>query len=106
MALFTAGSDGIIRFIVRVTPKASRQRIDGIAVDSDGVPMLKVAVTEVPEGGKANKAVLALLAKELDVPRTSLTVQTGAADRRKLICLQAEPAVLGRLNLWAHSLKS
>jgi uncharacterized protein YggU (UPF0235/DUF167 family) len=92
--------------MVRVTPKASRERIDGVIIDSDGVPTLKVAVTEVPEGGKANKAVLALLAKEFGVPRTQLTVQTGAADRRKLLRLEGDAAELARLNQWAAALKS
>ncbi len=105
-ALFTSGSDGIIRFMVRVTPKASRQRIDGVIIDADGVPTLKVAVLEVPEGGKANKAVLALLAKEFGVAKKQLTVQTGAAERRKLICLEGDAAELKRLNAWAMALKS
>jgi uncharacterized protein YggU (UPF0235/DUF167 family) len=104
-ALFTLGSDSVIRFMVRVTPKASRERIDGMVIDSDGVPLLRVAVTEVPEGGKANKAVLAMLAKELGVAKTQLTVQTGAAERRKLLCLKGDATELARLNKWASSLK-
>ncbi len=103
-ALFTLGSDGVIRFMVRVTPKASRERIDGVVIDSDGVPLLRIAVTEVPEGGKANKAVLALMAKQLGVAKTQLTVQTGAAERRKLLCLKGDATELARLNKWVASL--
>jgi uncharacterized protein YggU (UPF0235/DUF167 family) len=106
VTLFTAGSDGIIRFIIRVTPRASREGITGLVIDSDGVPTLKVSVTAPDDGGKANKAVLALLAKELGVPRTALTIQTGSAARRKLICLPGDPAVQARLNQWAAKLKA
>lgn len=63
---------------VRVTPKASRERI----VVEDGA--IRVYVTVVPEDGKANQAVTALLAKALGVPKTSLVLVRGAAARDKV----------------------
>ena len=47
----------------------------------------KVRVTAPPEGGKANEAVLTLLAAALHVPRTDLEVTSGRASRDKVVTL-------------------
>ena len=66
---------------VRVTPKASRARIE-----ADG-PLLRVYVTVVPEDGKANAAVPALLASALGVAKSRLTLLRGATSRDKVFRL-------------------
>lgn len=71
------------KFEVTVTPKASSNRIKADVVD--GVLQLKVYVTVPPEDGKANKAVIELLAKELRVPKSSLTIVSGLQSRRKVV---------------------
>ncbi len=78
-------SDDLTRFAdpgcvikVRVTPKASRNTVK---VDGD---RLRVSVTTVPEGGKANAAVVKLLAKSLGVPKSRLELVRGAASRDKV----------------------
>ena len=58
-------------------------------LDEAGAAALQVAVTAVPEDGRANKAVTALLAKCWRVPRTSVAVVQGATDRRKLLLVRA-----------------
>jgi uncharacterized protein YggU (UPF0235/DUF167 family) len=63
---------------LRVTPKAARNRI----VAEEGV--LRVYVTTVPEDGKANAAVLKLLAKALGVPKSRLTLLRGHTSRDKV----------------------
>lgn len=63
---------------VRVTPKASRNKV----VCEDGI--VRVYVTVVPEGGKANAAVVKLLAKALGVPKSRLILMRGATARDKL----------------------
>ncbi|AUJ63089.1 hypothetical protein B9057_01555 [Aestuarium zhoushanense] len=63
---------------VRVTPKASRDRI---LVEDDAI---RVYVTTVPEDGKANKAVVKLLSKALGVPKTRLDLIRGATSRDKV----------------------
>lgn len=67
------------RFSVRVTPKASRNRI---VVDDDG--LIRVYVTTVPEDGKATAAVIKLLAKAIGVAKSDLTLVRGATDRVKV----------------------
>ncbi len=66
------------RIAVRVTPGASRNMIEM----QDGV--LRVHVTAIPEGGKANAAVLKLLSRALGVPKSRLELQRGATARDKL----------------------
>lgn len=63
---------------VRVTPKASRDRI---LVEDDTI---RVYVTTVPEDGKANKAVVKLLSKALGVPKTRFDLIRGATSRDKV----------------------
>ena len=87
---------------IRLTPKASRSAVTGIAAEADGSPVLKASVTSVPEGGKANAALVALLAKEWRVPKRSLTIVAGTTDRRKTLRLAGEPgALLADLRAWA-----
>lgn len=66
---------------VRVTPKASANRL--IETDEG----LRAYVTTVPEGGKANAAVMKLLAKALGVPKTRLDLIRGQTSRDKLFRL-------------------
>ena len=53
--------DGVTLF-VRLTPKAGRDGIDGFENRGEGVEVLKARVRAVPEDGKANRAVIALIA--------------------------------------------
>ena len=66
---------------VRVTPRASRN-----AVLLDG-ETIRVLVTVVPEDGKANAAVVKLLAKALGVAKSRLELLRGATARDKLFRL-------------------
>jgi len=92
---FEAVADGV-RLAVRVTPKASRNAIAGLADTASGGKALKVTVTAVPENGKANEAVVKLLAKAWKLPKTSLTVVAGATDRNKILHVAGDPADLMR----------
>ncbi|MDQ2090126.1 DUF167 domain-containing protein [Marimonas arenosa] len=66
---------------VRVTPKAARNSV----VVADGA--IRVYVTVVPEGGKANAAVQKLLAKALGVPKSRLELVRGQTGRDKVFRL-------------------
>lgn len=72
-------------FAVRLTPKASRTSIIGWDKDSEGKPILKVSVTAVPEKGKANKALIALLSKEWKIPKSLIVIEKGETDRNKIL---------------------
>ena len=69
------GEDGLLA--VRVTPNAKAEMLS----IEEGA--LKARVTVVPEDGKANKAVIALLAKALGVPKSSISLVRGQTSRDK-----------------------
>jgi uncharacterized protein (TIGR00251 family) len=56
-------------------------RKNGIVGEHNG--MLRVAVTEAPENGKANKAIVAVLSKTLGVPKSAVVLLSGATVPRK-----------------------
>ncbi|MCB9991929.1 MAG: DUF167 domain-containing protein [Rhodospirillales bacterium] len=70
---------------VRLTPKASRNQVGGWVCDDQGQDILKISVTAVPEKGKANKALIALLAKHLKIPKSDITIIRGETDRNKIL---------------------
>ncbi len=70
-------ADGMLA--VRATPKAAAERI---AV-TDG--QVRVWVTAPPDKGKANKAVIALVAEALGVPKSAVTLVRGEAAREKML---------------------
>lgn len=65
---------------VRVQPKASREAVVGIHGGA-----IKVAVTEAPEKGKANRAVEAVVAAWLGVPKSTVSVVQGETSRSKVV---------------------
>ena len=74
-----------LSFYVRLTPKGGRDAIEGWAAASDGSQHLKARVRAVPEDGKANDALVALLAKTLSLPKSALRIASGATSRLKRI---------------------
>jgi uncharacterized protein YggU (UPF0235/DUF167 family) len=57
----------------------------------------KVRVTEAPERGRANEAVLRLLAETLALPRTAVTLVSGQGGREKIVELTGMgPALIER----------
>jgi uncharacterized protein (TIGR00251 family) len=68
------------RLRLRVSPGAGRAAIVGRYGEG-----WKIRVTAPPEGGRANDAVLRLLAETLAVPRDSLTLVSGHSGRDKIV---------------------
>jgi len=78
---------------IRLTPKARADRVHAVVADRDG-PALKVTVTAPPEDGKANAALLALLADAWSLPRRSLSLRGTTTSRRKVVHVAGDPALL------------
>lgn len=68
------------KFPVRVVARARRR---GVTMSQDGT--LVIRVTEPPEGGRANAAVIEALAKHFALPRRRLRIAQGQTSRQKLI---------------------
>lgn len=76
-------ADGDGRLVVRVTPNASADAI--LLPSNDGSSQLLVRTTVTPEDGKANEAVLRLLADALRQPVSSLELLRGGTGRSKVV---------------------
>jgi uncharacterized protein YggU (UPF0235/DUF167 family) len=70
---------------VRLTPRASADRIDGWSRDAEGRPVLAVRVRAAPVEGQANAALEALLAAALGVKRSAVAVARGGSSRLKAV---------------------
>ncbi|MBA4249812.1 MAG: hypothetical protein C0432_04855 [Candidatus Puniceispirillum sp.] len=69
---------------VKVVPKAKFEKIKQ-EKDSDGKATYKIYVTAAPEDGKANKAVIKLLAKMFGTAKSNLTIMHGLTSAKKTI---------------------
>ncbi len=85
--------DGVV-VVCRLTPKGGRDAIDGVARLSDGTSVLLARVRSVPEDGRANEALRALLAAKLDTPLSRVRLAAGARSRVKQIAVTGEPGAL------------
>jgi uncharacterized protein (TIGR00251 family) len=97
-------ADGL-RLAVRLTPKAGRDGIDGLKPTAEGGVEVAARVTAVPEKGRANAALLRLLAKQLRLPAGRLSVVAGETDRHKQILIDGDAATLdAALRPWLATL--
>jgi uncharacterized protein (TIGR00251 family) len=69
-----------VRFAVRLAPRSSSNRVDGVI---EGV--LRVHVSAPAVEGAANAALVRLLAEELGVARRDVRIVAGATGRQKLV---------------------
>ena len=88
------GKQAVIK--LRVVPGASKEDVAGLWMDA-----VKIKVTAAPEDGKANDAIIALLAKRLNIPKKQIELLKGCASRDKLVGISGldEQTILARLGL-------
>jgi len=80
-----------ISFQLKVRPASGRQRLLKI---KGGV--LKAEVTAPPVGGKANRDVIKLISKSLNVPKSSVKIEKGETTSRKRIAVSG----INQKDLW------
>ncbi len=78
-----AATPNTSRLRLKVVPKAARNGVAGWIGDC-----LKIRVTAAPERGKANAAVIALLAQALGIPRERIVLIAGESKARKIVEIQ------------------
>lgn len=85
---------------VKVQPGANRNEISGMRLD-----MLRLKVTAHPESGRANKACVELLAKELGIPKSRVRIIKGHTSREKYIEIDglSEDELAGKISV-SHTL--
>jgi uncharacterized protein (TIGR00251 family) len=77
---------------LKVVPKASRNRVVGWLGER-----LKIQVTAAPERGKANEAVVELLAQALGLPPAQIRIVAGETSPLKTIEIDADGSCLSKL---------
>lgn len=83
---------GGVEVFVRLTPKSSRDAVEGVETGADGRAFLKARVRAVPEKGKANRALAELLAATLGVPAGSVDIVAGGTARLKTVRITGDAA--------------
>ncbi len=83
MDYLTTTNDGDVLIALYVQPKSSKNSFRGLHGDA-----MKVAITAPPVDGKANKAVIAFLAKFLGVAKSAVSIQRGLQSRHKQLLVE------------------
>ncbi|MPT49157.1 MAG: DUF167 domain-containing protein [Sphingobium sp.] len=81
----TDGEDALLA--IRLTPRSAKEQISGLWQDEKGAVWLQVQVRAVPEKGRANDALLRLLAKALHIPAKTMKLDSGDTSRLKRVRL-------------------
>ena len=83
-----------LRLAIRLSPRAKVDRVDGVLVGADGRRVLSAMVTAPPQDGRANEALLQLLARAWHLPKRDLSIVAGAASRHKTVHIAGDPQQL------------
>ena len=97
---------GGVRLAIRLTPKAARDGLGPVQHNAQGDCYLKATVTTVPEKGKANKALIKMLAKSLKIPAGKISVASGITKRDKHLLITGDSKLLvAKLEQWIRGFK-
>jgi uncharacterized protein len=86
--------EGGVRLVIKAKPGSSHARKPRKIALAGGKNAVEIAVSAAPEGGKANKAILAFLASELGLPKNNFSIKSGASGKIKVIEITGDPDVL------------
>ena len=96
-----AAVQGGVRLALRLTPRAARNGVDGIAADAEGRPLLKLRLVAPPVEGAANTALIFFLAKALSLRKADIAIRSGETGRVKILHLAGDSAaILQKLDTW------
>jgi uncharacterized protein len=79
---------------IRLRPGAKADRLVAVAPGAGGRQELVASVTEPPQNGRANEALLRLLASVWRLPPRDLRIVTGSAGRHKMVQITGDPQQL------------
>jgi hypothetical protein len=88
-----AAGDGL-SVELQVTPGAKADRVEGVQRLDDGRAVLRVRLKAPPAEGKANRALVQLLAKRWGLGKSDVTLVAGESARRKRLHLAGDPDTL------------
>jgi uncharacterized protein (TIGR00251 family) len=85
--------DGV-RVAIRLSPRARSEGLFGVSPLAEGGLVVKASVTAPAQNGRANEALLQLLAKAWRLPRRDLSIVAGATRRSKTVRVAGDPQQL------------
>jgi uncharacterized protein len=85
-----------IELRVRLTPKSSRDQVEGVCDSAEG-PAIAARVRAVPSDGEANAALERLIADWLDIAKSSVLLTAGHKSRIKTITISGDAGALAAL---------
>jgi uncharacterized protein (TIGR00251 family) len=74
-----------IKISIKVITHAKKSEVVADDIDLFGARILRVRISQPPEDGKANKALIELLAEYLQVKKNSLTIIAGEKSTHKIV---------------------
>lgn len=83
-----------MRLTIHLTPHASCNKIEGWGFNTKKQKILRVKVTAIPEKGKANEALIKLLSKTLQLPKSRIILIRGLHSRIKEVEIDAEENII------------
>ena len=90
----SSDSAGVTRLAVRVTPGASDNTVTREVTDMFGAVRLRVRLQAPAIEGRANKALIEVLADALQLRKSALTLAAGMTGRDKAVNVTADPDAL------------
>ena len=89
---------------IRLTPNAHSSGFHGLTKITDEKTALKISVNAVPENSKANKKLIAFLAKAWKLPKSSMSLLSGHTHRQKVLLIKGDGQhLLQKLSAWQTS---
>ena len=83
-----------LKLHILVSPKAQRDEVKGCEVLHDDrkgeIELLRVSVRAIADKGLANKAVLKVISKWLNVPKSTVILSAGSKSRYKTVLIEGE----------------
>ena len=76
---------GGLRVAIRLSPRAKSDRLIRVSVAPEGGRVIKASVTAAAQKGRANEALLHLLARVWRLPPRDLSIIAGAGSRNKFV---------------------
>jgi uncharacterized protein len=80
-----------LRVAIRLSPRGRSDRLVSVVASGEGGHVLKATVNAPAEAGRANEALLQLLARAWHVPRRDLSIIAGSASRNKIVHSAGDP---------------
>ena len=90
-----------VRLAVRLTPRASRNGLDGVVHDAEGRAAVQIRLNAPPVEGAANKALIAFVAGALGMRKSDISIRSGEKSRLKMLELTGDAeALCAKLEAW------